>query len=77
MSDERKKGRLQTTLVALLLMLVVYPLSVGPARWILDRVDPSGDWPIAHTFYRPLALICEHLGVSEQIGAYEEWWGRE
>jgi hypothetical protein len=53
MSEERKKpGIAFRTAVVVVMLVVAYPLSFGPACWIASRNQPSGDHVSAA--YRPI-----------------------
>jgi len=57
-------------LVAVLVVLVAYPLSFGPACWFADRMPESvqawTDW-----FYRPMFWLYLQPG---KIGEIVGWW---
>jgi hypothetical protein len=51
-SDSKKPGVAYWTTVALAVLLVGYPLSFGPACWISNYWQPSGE--IVSAAYRPI-----------------------
>jgi hypothetical protein len=54
--------------------LVAYPLSFGPAIWLVGKgVLPRR---VAHWTYRPLGYIVEALPLREpfKISLYPAWW---
>lgn len=55
MEESKKHGWAFWSVVALLVLLVVYPLSFGPACWIASRVGEV--WFIS-TVYQPLMRFC-------------------
>jgi hypothetical protein len=68
MAEERKRRRGPGTIAMwLVVILVLYPLSMGPAAWIGKRIDPSGDSLFAKAamlLYAPL-LITVHATQTE------------
>jgi hypothetical protein len=63
--------------VALVLLFVVYPLSIGPA--IMLMVWFSDFEAFAHiipVLYSPLALLAEALGFVELLQSYIDWSAR-
>jgi hypothetical protein len=59
--------------VALILALVAYPLSIGPAAVIAHRcrgVVPEGVWMI----YWPILAAIEATGSREIYKSYALWW---
>jgi hypothetical protein len=61
--------------VALVAVLVGYPLSFGPACWITSRAS-AGAQMVAGV-YRPLIWACwRHGGVRKPLGATLDWYAR-
>jgi hypothetical protein len=58
MTDRQKLGVAFWATVVLAVVLVGYPLSVGPAAWIVEESKP-GDWgwDVYHAAYYPLLRI--------------------
>ena len=61
MSDKRRKPSWHW-IVVLVVVLLAYPLSFGPACWISSRLDFSV--PSVTAFYRPLVQLCNRNEVS-------------
>ncbi len=59
------------TLTAIVL-LMLYPLTVGPAAGFVDRFGPN---PIFTTFYRPLNWLAgQWPSFSRMLNLYIEWF---
>jgi hypothetical protein len=77
MTDRKKPGvAFWATVVAVVVVLVLYPLSWGPALWL----QGSGYWPerliwVDHV-YDPLRLLLEHSPepVDDAATHYLLWW---
>jgi hypothetical protein len=76
MSDEPKKRRrawIGWASFALLALLVLYPLSLGPALWLTN--DDFSQWQIIGPVYRPLYWLGNRFDcVGEAIGWYVTKW---
>src|ERR1043166_2400597 len=48
---------------ALLLLLVIYPLSIGPAAWAIVKIPASA--PPLRVVYRPIAYFTSHYPRCE------------
>ena len=61
--------------IVLVLMLIVYPLSVGPAAVIVCR-NASNDSLVKTylTIYWPVLCAAEMLGADKPLSRYEMWW---
>ena len=72
--DESKPRRRWPTYLAvvLLLVLVVYPLSIGPAYLITYSMDLPTE-PMS-VFYRPLFYVVKKTGTYKFLDAYSHWW---
>lgn len=79
----RKTGPLVWISAALIMVLVGYPLSIGPACWISSWTGLGGETLLA-TAYTPMLLAADHGPDSilsaihwySQIGARADWaWG--
>ncbi len=57
--------------VALLTVLVGYPLSMGPACWLTSRLD-AGTHAIA-VIYRPIFIVSESVG-SRRLDSAIRWY---
>jgi hypothetical protein len=76
-SDEpRPRGR-GAWLIAFVLIcvLVIYPLSIGPAYALLDYTgNPEALSMAPGIVYMPLILICQVTGITQPLSDYIEWW---
>jgi len=85
MTDERKKkpGLAFYATIVVVLVLVLYPLSFGPACWITSHMNVGAD--LVPVFYRPLTLAMSPDSETmfnrvsvwyALVGAPENWmWG--
>jgi hypothetical protein len=66
-TDNRKPRRYVKWLVmaAILIVLVVYPLSIGPAYCFGFNVEGR--------FYRPVVFACKKIGREEALYKYMFW----
>jgi hypothetical protein len=61
--------------LTLLAMLLLYPLSVGPAAWIVARADSPAVYAFVHTLYSPLRSLSSQSKTAENIlSRYVVWW---
>ena len=59
-----------TVLMVSVLVILAYPLSLGPMFWYA-----AGDNPFWVAFYAPLGWVVEHEAWGwEWLMAYLEWW---
>jgi hypothetical protein len=74
--DESKPRRRWPTYLAvvLVLVLVVYPLSYGPAVVIAIRYPGSGQYYLRA--YRPLIWLSWRTGGQFMLASYKDWWMR-
>ena len=58
------------------LMLLGYPLSLGPVCWLFERgYAPASAEPIVIVIYYPLLIACENNSVAQNIfDPYADWW---
>jgi len=70
MSEERYKSRAWIWWAAVLLF-VMYPLSIGPAAWIVERAGSDRGEEIITILYHPLKLAYER---SELISDAFDWY---
>jgi hypothetical protein len=80
MTDKPRKARrawIGWALFAIFAAFVLYPLSVGPACWVCDRLEPKRGW-LTKTYdavYAPLGWACDQ---SDTVGGivllYIHWW---
>jgi hypothetical protein len=75
MSDEtttRSRNGLRFAL-ALLLGLMVYPLSMGPAHYFIRR---TGKWVRLYVrAYTPVIWLHDNTLLAEPLEGYIRWWG--
>jgi hypothetical protein len=72
---EDKPKRRWPTYLAVGLVLVVYPLSIGPAYVLLDYTgEPMAILKAYNLIYTPLFWICESTGTNRWLGDYLQWW---
>ena len=59
-----------------LLMLLGYPLSVGPAVWLAEHFHATNAVETAiEAIYFPLVIACEYIPPLERLlEVYLEWW---
>jgi hypothetical protein len=71
-ADPKKKptARFWIT-VALLVVLVAYPLSMGPISWIFFHVLPKSSLPLINALYAPIEWAA---GCSPIAGSAAEWY---
>jgi|OpeIllAssembly_1097287.scaffolds.fasta_scaffold1520151_1 hypothetical protein len=62
-------GRFTTFLWVFFLLVVVYPLSIGPVAWLHLKVPTSR--PAIEAFYTPITLLVDH---SEQFAGFMRWY---
>ena len=76
MSDEPREGRqLSVILAAAACALVLYPLSIGPAAWLLERSGvPYDHWIMqgAEALYWPLEYVTTLTGLDPVVEWYIE-----
>jgi hypothetical protein len=66
MSNDRKKpGIAFWTLVAVVIVLILYPLSLGPACWISCKAERGEEFVTA--LYRPILWIANATQPSRQF----------
>jgi hypothetical protein len=79
MSDEPEEPRVQHSgwmrsgLIVLVLVLLIYPLSIGPADVLASRLNNETFNKMAMIFYRPLVSASNAAGTRDQFEAYFKW----
>ncbi len=75
MIDRKKPGMaFWATVVAV--VIVGYPLSMGPAHLIECSINRPWAWGATHVIYRPLALLCWRSEVATRAAYwYADRWG--
>ena len=71
-----KPKRRWPTYLAIVLVLVIYPLSIGPARVITARVDSVASSDLFDAFYSPVYLFCEAIETFDLVDSYLRQWFR-
>lgn len=74
-SDERRTRRraVWPIVIVLFVLLVLYPLSMGPMSVIHNNSGPRVQVAL-RTIYVPLALLCAKTGTDEVAEKYMDWW---
>jgi hypothetical protein len=69
MADEEKQKRGTPWLASwLFILLVVYPLSIGPANWLCNHLEmPQWVGDAAKVFYAPILLLYENFDWFERL----------
>jgi hypothetical protein len=76
----RRERWAKWTLATAALLLILYPLSIGPAYLLAMRISwrpgPDLKWPITvvETAYAPVVRLADNTNSSETIAEYIEWW---
>ena len=77
MEQKRGWGIAGWVAIVLSVVLIAYPLSVGPATWLCLRLG-SPAWFVAfdHALYAPIGWILERCppNVSDWWIRYQFWW---
>jgi hypothetical protein len=76
--DESKpRGRWPTYLaVGMVLLLVIYPLSIGPATVLFFRINNQTFRQGVNAFYSPLEVAANSTGTHDFLMGYCNWWIR-
>jgi len=69
MSEERKKPGVAFWATVVVVVVLAYPLSLGPACWVSSRMN-AGESTVS-SVYRPLTL---GMSKSERIAAAIDWY---
>lgn len=77
-SDRKSPGVAFWATVVLVAALVGYPLSFGPAVWVIDHDDLPAAWAVDafEVLYRPIIWLEENgpTPISYAIDSYIELW---
>ena len=74
MSDERESGlSWGTVALVVLLLIVLYVLSIGPAAVIAQRTG-GGAWRVFRVVYAPLIWLYENTPLREPLEHYVGFW---
>ena len=61
--------------VAFILLLVGYPLSIGPVLALLLWADAGqAAFDVLNTVYLPVQYAAEFIGAKETLLSYLNWW---
>lgn len=76
-TDRKKPGAAFWATLGLVVLLVVYPLSFGPACWLADK-DLVSATDVKHV-YRPIVvwMLSPNLPLHSLISRYAVWCGGE
>ncbi|MES2657879.1 MAG: hypothetical protein V4689_04635 [Verrucomicrobiota bacterium] len=70
--DEKKSSHAGGWLMAVVVLLVVYVLSIGPAaRWTIAHPGPN---VVLWKFYAPVTWAMRHTPLGKPLGDYVRWW---
>ena len=62
-------------IIVLVLVFVVYPLSAGPAAWIVECTGSERLRMVGTAVYFPLVLLAEQNDtLISMLDSYMEWW---
>jgi hypothetical protein len=71
MTDRKKPGvGFWTTVVAVVVLILLYPLSLGPAIWLTARGYFRES--VVQSIYRPFLVSAEYVEIVESAVT---WWG--
>ncbi len=71
-ADQKKKPAAGFWItVALFVALVSYPLSIGPAQWLIWKLEVPWIGKAGHFLYYPIASACSR---SETLGRIVHWY---
>lgn len=79
MSQEPNNPRSHTWRIAFwsFVLLVVYPLSMGPAAWLVALIGPGfwgwHEW-VYWTIYHPVQFAAQILGMEVLLRRYVDWF---
>jgi hypothetical protein len=78
MSEPQNKPqrRWRNTVILAVLVLVVYPLSIGPAALLTEKVGGRRNWVgrVGDVVYGPLGLVAKVTGTDGWVLRYVDWW---
>ena len=67
------KRKWSTCAAVILILLVLYPLSIGPAIGLSSRYPYPRLNDIVFTVYAPLIVIVHKTGTGKPVAAYVNW----
>lgn len=59
-----RRRRIALTIAVLLFLAVMYPLSFGPACWIMARCPPTAPRVLSFAFHAAYGPVAEHVALS-------------
>lgn len=74
---ERITGRSTRYVVFAVVLVALYPLSIGPAAWAVTRIDPNLDGIPSWLYFKCYKLIefaAPQLGLQEYLRDYTQWF---
>lgn len=77
MSEKPERTRRGWTAACFVVLTLIYVLSVGPMLVVLRGLGVGKDgWvnAVFGAFYRPVTVIAQLAGLTEQLGDYLNWW---
>ena len=76
-ADANKRNRrwVACLSVVLALLVIVYPLSIGPVLALLLWADAGqAAFDVLNTVYLPVQHAADFIGMTEVFHAYVNWW---
>lgn len=76
MTEVRKKSGLAFWTTVVLVAVLLYAASIGPAFWMWQNVFGRSDacWKILWILYAPVGLACEHGSVNAAVSSWVSLW---
>jgi hypothetical protein len=75
MTDRKKPGVTFWATVVVVCLLVLYPLSIGPALWLAVKMDaPGWVFDVLETSSNQLLWLAILSGLDEPYLRYFGWW---
>jgi hypothetical protein len=75
-SDRKKPGVAFWATAVVVMLLVSYPLSIGPAHLIECSMNHPSVYRGMHAVYRPIGLVCRRSELATRIACrYTDVWG--
>ena len=74
--DLKPRRRWPTYLAIVLVFLIVYPLSIGPAYVVTARIENKFVFIAMNIVYAPLAIFLQMPSVKDAANSYIDWWCR-